>query len=135
MIGTILASGFVALSVISSLSIAPNRLSDVEIIRNDISLMGSESVLLDSDSLIFVLDLEAEVIDLGSWAHVRAGELVREVPESAIEIVQDSRPAVIVCSDGCSIYFRAEELLDLGYVEIKIQGLQYFENLEAFARQ
>ena len=135
LIGPIIASGFVAVALISSLSIAPIRLSDVEIIQEDISRLNPASVLLDSDSLIFVLDLEAEVIDLGSWLHVRSGDLASEVPESAIEIVQDSKPALIVCSNRCSWYFSSGELLDLGYVEVKIQGLRHFENLEAFSRQ
>lgn len=135
LVAPIVASGFVIIAILTSASIAPNRFADIGIMRVLISQSNAESVLLDSDSLIFVLELEAEVLDLGTWSHLRVGDLARQVPKNAIEIVKVDKPALIVCSDGCSVYFLAEDLLGLGYDQVKIQGLRHFENLEAFFKR
>lgn len=100
-----IVSCFAVVAILNSMSLTSNRLSDVGLIQGLFYKDGPSSIVLDSDSQIFVLDLQAKILTLDSWSHLRAGAMKNNVPEHAIQIVEHNMPDSVVCSQGCARYF------------------------------
>jgi len=85
----------------SPLEAHTNRTEGYSKLTQVIAEEGLQSIAISSDSYLVVRDLELDIIDLGTWGHLAAGNLRSELAASEFGLVFENQPDGIVCVEGC----------------------------------